>query len=223
MKRRSEMSQLEPLVGEWKLEASFPGAPPGHVVFEWMTGNEFLIQRWEVPVPEAPDGLAIIGPNPDGTGFLQHYFDLHDPSRLHFVLNNPARFEGPRIAKPQVDPLGSLGCRFLEPTKGLSANRLQTGGSRRHSRPRCSNDNPYSESQVRTLKYRPDFPARFGSFEDARGFCGDFFGWYNKEHRHSGIAFHTPADVHYGRAGTIRAHRAKVLDAAYAAHPERFV
>src|ERR687891_1803687 len=105
---------------------------------------------------------------------------IHDPSRLHFVLNNPARFEDPRVAKPQVDPLGSLGCRFLEPTKGLSANRLQTGGSRRHSRPRCSNDNPYSESQVRTLKYRPDFPARFGSFEDARGFCGDFFGWYNK-------------------------------------------
>jgi hypothetical protein len=83
MKRRSEMSQLEPLVGEWKLEASFPGAPPGHVVFEWMTGNEFLIQRWEVPVPEAPDGLAIIGPNPDGTGFLQHYFDSRGVARIY--------------------------------------------------------------------------------------------------------------------------------------------
>jgi hypothetical protein len=92
-----------------------------------------------------------------------------------------------------------------------------------HSRPRCSNDDPYSESQFRTLKYRPDFPAPFGSFEDAHGFCGDFFGWYNNEHRHSGIAFHTPADVRYGRADTIRAHRAEVLDAAYAAHPERFV
>ncbi len=83
--------------------------------------------------------------------------------------------------------------------------------------------NPYSESQFRTLKHRPDFPARFGSFEDAHGFCGDFFGWYNNEHRHSGIAFHTPADVHYGCADTIRAHRAELLDAAYAAHPERFV
>jgi putative transposase len=97
------------------------------------------------------------------------------------------------------------------------------GVTKTHSRPRCSNDNPYSESQFRTLKYRPDFPARFGSFEDAHAHCGDFFGWYNLEHRHSGIGFHTPADVHYGRAEAIRAGRARVLDAAYAAHPERFV
>lgn len=97
------------------------------------------------------------------------------------------------------------------------------GVTKSHSRPRCSNDNPYSESQFRTLKYRPDFPARFGSFEDAHAHCGDFFSWYNHEHRHSGIGFHTPADVHYGRAEAIRAERARVLDAAYAAHPERFV
>ena len=97
------------------------------------------------------------------------------------------------------------------------------GVTKSHSRPRCSNDNPYSESQFRTLKYRPDFPARFGSFEDAHAHCGDFFSWYNLEHRHSGIGFHTPADVHYGRAEAIRADRAQVLDAAYAAHPERFV
>jgi putative transposase len=86
-----------------------------------------------------------------------------------------------------------------------------------------SNDNPYSESQFKTLKYRPEFPDRFGSYEDARAFCTWFFGWYNDEHRHSGIAFHTPADVHYGRAATVQAHRATVLDAAYTAHPERFV
>ncbi len=64
---------------------------------------------------------------------------------------------------------------------------------------------------------------RFGSFEDAHGFCTRFFGWYNDEHRHSGIAYHTPSDVHYGRAGAIQARRASVLDAAYAARPERFV
>ncbi len=97
------------------------------------------------------------------------------------------------------------------------------GVTKTHSRPRCSNDNPYSESQFRTLKYRPDFPARFGSYEDAHAHCGDFFSWYNHEHRHSGIGFHTPADVHHGRAGAIDIERARVLDAAYAAHPERFV
>ena len=86
-----------------------------------------------------------------------------------------------------------------------------------------SNDNPYSESHFRTLKYRPEFPARFGCFEDAHSFCKRFFRWYNYDHRHSGIGYHTPADVHYGRAELVRAERAMVLDAAYAAHPERFV
>ena len=97
------------------------------------------------------------------------------------------------------------------------------GVTKSYSRPHTSNDNPFSESQFRTLKYRPDFPERFGCFADAHAFCSRFFRWYNDEHRHSGIGFHTPADVHYGRAGAIRAKRALVLDAAYAEHPERFV
>jgi putative transposase len=97
------------------------------------------------------------------------------------------------------------------------------GVTKSHSRPHCSNDNPYSESNFRTLKYRPDFPERFGSFEDALAFCRGCFRWYNDDHRHSGIGFHTPADVHYGRAELVRARRGLVLDAAYAAHPERFV
>ena len=97
------------------------------------------------------------------------------------------------------------------------------GVTKRHSRPRTSNDNPYSEAQFKTLKYRPEFPDRFGSFEDAHAFCSRFFTWYNHDHRHSGIAFHTPADVHYGRAERIDTQRAIVLDGAYAAHPERFV
>ncbi len=82
---------------------------------------------------------------------------------------------------------------------------------------------PVLESHFRTLKYRPDFPKRFGSFEDAHAHCGRFFTWYNDDHRHSGIGFHTPADVHYGRAELVREQRGQVLDAAYAAHPERFV
>jgi putative transposase len=99
----------------------------------------------------------------------------------------------------------------------------ELGVTKSHSRPQCSNDNPYSEAQFKTLKYRPEFPDRFGSYEDALAFCRRFFCWYNQEHRHSGIGFHTPADVHHGRAEQVRAERAVVLDAAYAAHPERFV
>jgi putative transposase len=97
------------------------------------------------------------------------------------------------------------------------------GVTKSHSRPHCSNDNPYSEAQFKTLKYRPEFPGRFGSIEDARAFCQRFFSWYNHEHRHSGLGFHTPAAVHFSRAEGIQVERARVLRAAYAAHPERFV
>ena len=91
-----------------------------------------------------------------------------------------------------------------------------------HSRPHQSNDNPFSESQFKTLKYFPTFPKRFSSLAAARNFVDGFFGYYNHEHRHSGIALHTPADVHLGRAEAVRTQRQLVLDAAYAAHPERF-
>ena len=92
-----------------------------------------------------------------------------------------------------------------------------------HSRPYTSNDNPYSESQFRTLKYRPEFPDRFGCIQDSRAFCHTFFPWYNDEHRHSGIGMMTPAMVHYGLAAAVRENRQLALDAAFAAHPERFV
>jgi putative transposase len=97
------------------------------------------------------------------------------------------------------------------------------GIAKSHSRPHVSNDNPYSEAQFKTLKYRPGFPARFGSLEDARTFCRSFFTWYNTEHRHSGIALYTPADVHHGRVPDLERARADVLAGAYATHPERFV
>ena len=92
-----------------------------------------------------------------------------------------------------------------------------------HSRPYTSNDNPFSESQFRTLKYRPEFPDRFGSIQDSRAFCHTFFPWYNDHHRHSGIGMMTPAMVHHGLAPAVRQNRQLVLDAAYAAHPDRFV
>ncbi len=92
-----------------------------------------------------------------------------------------------------------------------------------HSRPYVSDDNPFSEAQFKTLKYRPDFPDRFGSIQHARSFCQVFFPWYNTEHHHSGIGLLTPHDVHYGLADQRVANRARVLATAYAAHPERFV
>jgi len=97
------------------------------------------------------------------------------------------------------------------------------GVTKSHSRPHVSNDNPFSESQFKTLKYRPEFPDRFGSLEDALAFGRRFFTWYNDEHYHSGIAMLTPAMVHYGTATTVLDQRQRTLDAAYAAHPERFV
>jgi putative transposase len=97
------------------------------------------------------------------------------------------------------------------------------GVTKTHSRPHTSNDNPYSEAAFKTLKYRPEFPDRFGSIADARAFCRRFFAWYNSEHYHSGVAWHHPVDVHYGRAEAVRTVRADVLAAAYERHPERFV
>jgi putative transposase len=97
------------------------------------------------------------------------------------------------------------------------------GVTKTHSRPHVSNDNPYSEAQFKTLKYRPGFPDRFASIEEARAFGQDFFRWYNTEHRHAGIGLLPPEVVHYGRAQAAYDARCQVLDAAHAAHPERFV
>jgi putative transposase len=97
------------------------------------------------------------------------------------------------------------------------------GVTKTHSRPYVSDDNPFSESQFRTMKYRPEFPQRFGSIQDSRSFCRPFFEWYNHHHHHSGIGLHTPYSVHYGLAQGIQLARQQTLLAAHAAHPERFV
>ena len=94
--------------------------------------------------------------------------------------------------------------------------------TRSHSRPKVSNDNPYSEAWFKTLKYAPVFPDRFASLADARAFMNNFVTWYNHAHRHSGIGLHTPADVHHGRHHTVRANREDTLAAARTAHPQRF-
>lgn len=107
-------------------------------------------------------------------------------------------------------------------SKPVSEMLVDLGVLRSHSRPRTSNDNPYSEAQFKTMKYVPDFPEQFGSLEDARSFCDGFFLAYNHEHHHSGIGLHTPASVHFGTAEQIHTQRQATLDHAYATHPERF-
>ena len=97
------------------------------------------------------------------------------------------------------------------------------GVTKSHSRPRVSNDNPYSESHFKTMKYRPETPRRFASVGHVCGAFGDLFGWYNHEHRHSGIGLMTPYAVHHGMAPRITAARQQTLLAAYARHPDRFV
>jgi putative transposase len=107
-------------------------------------------------------------------------------------------------------------------SKALALLYAGLGVTKTHSRPCVSDDNPFSEAQFKTLKYRPDFPERFGSIEDARAYCRRFFEWYNREHRHSGIGMLTPYEVHQGLGEATRAARATVLHEAFVRHPERF-
>ncbi len=107
-------------------------------------------------------------------------------------------------------------------SKPVALLMADLGVTKSHSRPHVSNDNPFSESQFKTMKYRPDFPDRFGSLEHGRGFCADFFPWYNTEHHHVGLGLFTPHDVHYGLAAAKRDKRALVLAEAFAKNPERF-
>jgi putative transposase len=130
------------------------------------------------------------------------------------------------ISKHQI-PAGQLTIHAdrgrVMKSKPVAFLMADLGVTKSHSRPYVSDDNPYSESQFRTMKYRPEFPDRFGCIQDSRAFCQQFFKWYNEEHRHSGIALLAPAMVHFGEAQTVLAQRQLVLDTAYQAHPERFV
>ena len=107
-------------------------------------------------------------------------------------------------------------------SKSVAFLLADLGITQTHSRPSVSDDNPFSESQFKTLKYRPDFPERFGSLEDARAFCHPFFEWYNNRHYHSGLGLLIPADVHYSRADLVIKERQLVLDQAFEKHPNRF-
>ena len=107
-------------------------------------------------------------------------------------------------------------------SKPVAFLMAELGITKSHSRPHVSNDNPFSEAQFKTVKSRPDFPDRFGSYEHARSFSGDTLCWYNTEHHHAGLGLFTPHDVHYGLAGAKLEKRARVLSEAFASHPRRF-
>jgi len=128
-------------------------------------------------------------------------------------------------SKQEIEP-GDLtlhaDCGSSMGSKALALLLADLGVTKSHSRPHVCDDNPYSEAQFKTLKYRPEFPPRFGTLQEARIFCREFFNWYNLEHRHSGIGLHTPEDVHYGTATATRRDRAQALEAAHLRFPERF-
>lgn len=111
----------------------------------------------------------------------------------------------------------------IQTAKSVAVLMADLGVTRSHSRPKVSNDNPYSESQYKTIKYRPDYPKQFQGLGHARSWCADFFDWYHHDHRHCGIGYHTPHDVHHGLADRVREYRADILTDAYQRHPERFV
>jgi putative transposase len=129
--------------------------------------------------------------------------------------------EQQQITRDQLTVHADRGSSMI--SKPVAMLLADLGATKTHSRPYTSTDNPYSEAQFKTLKYRPEFPERFDSIEQARAFCRTFFDWYNHQHRHAGIGLMTPAAVHYGRATELHAERQRVLAAAYAATPERFV
>lgn len=125
-----------------------------------------------------------------------------------------------RIEPDQLTVHADRGSPMTSKTVALLLGDL--GVTKTHSRPHVSNDNPFSESQFKTMKYRPDFPERFGSLQDVRSWGNDFFPWYNTEHHHVGLGLFTPHDVHFGLAVAKRERRAEVLATAFAEHPERF-
>jgi putative transposase len=136
----------------------------------------------------------------------------------HLIAETIAKYD---IGRDQLTIHADRGSS--QSSKPVALLLADLGVAKTHSRPHTSNDNPYSEAQFKTMKYRPEFPERFGSMQEARAFCRGFFRWYNEVHRHSGIGFMTPETVHFDRVDEVNEIRSRTLAAAYAAHPERFV
>jgi putative transposase len=150
-------------------------------------------------------------------GYTIAYQESHALAK-EFIADTLAK---QNIAKDQLTLHADRGSSMT--SKGVALLLSDLGVVKTHSRPHVSNDNPYSESQFKTLKYRPQFPERFGTIEGARSVCGELFDWYNGEHHHGGLALLTPAMVHHGREEEVIRQRQSRLDAAHQANPSRFV
>jgi putative transposase len=177
------------------------------------------------------DITKLAGPHKWNWFHLYVILDVYSRYAVAWLVapRESARLAEQLIAQAIIDHDVAAGQLTLHADRGSSMTSktvtqllADLGVLQSHSRPHQSNDNPYSEANFKTLKYSPTFPKRFASLPAARQFVDNFFDYYNHQHRHSGIALHTPADVHFGRAEAIRAQRQAVLDAAYATHPERF-
>jgi putative transposase len=178
------------------------------------------------------DITKLLGPTKHTYYYLYVILDVYSRYVPGWLL---AEGESEELAKAlvrqtcekQMIPLGQLTLHAdrgsAMTSKPLALLLADLGVTKSHSRPRVSNDNPYSEAQFKTMKYRPDYPEFFGSLPDARAWAQGFFPWYNQEHKHSALGLLTPAVVHYGQTETVLSARQAVLDQAYAAHPERFV
>jgi putative transposase len=196
---------------------------PSYAAPELLATSPNQLWSWDI--------TKLLGPTKWTYYYLYVIMDVFSRYVVGWML---AYRESARLAEQLI--LESCGRQGIEPDQlTLHADRgssmrsktvamllADLGVTKTHSRPYTSTDNPYSESQFKTLKYRPDFPERFGSMQHGRGFCGDFFPWYNTEHRHTGLGLLTPHDVHYGLAEMRIAKRSLVLAEAHAAHPERF-
>ena len=223
--RGSQSQLLSAAAGPWRdPRAPPPGHPP---------------RRGQARAGRRPGRTrSIRGTSPSSSGReVDLLLPLRDPRHLHPLcgrldgrLGESAAlaeeliadtFAKQRIRPGQLTIHADRGSSMT--SKPVALLLADLGVTQSHSRPHVSNDNPYSEAQFKTLKYRPAFPARFGSIEAARIDCRTSSRWYNHEHRHSGLGLHTAADVHHGQAPAIRSGRATVLAAAYRAHPERFV
>jgi putative transposase len=178
------------------------------------------------------DVTKLRGPEPRVFYFLYTMIDIYSRYTVAWMV---ATCESEELARQfireaqekQRVPEGQLTIHSdrgaIQTAKSVAVLMADLGVTKSHSRPKTSNDNPFSEAQYKTLKYRPDYPDRFAGLAHARDWCAEFFQWYHHDHRHSGIGFHTPYDVHHGLAQRVREYRAEILADAHRRHPERFV
>jgi putative transposase len=177
------------------------------------------------------DITKLLGPVKWSYFYLYVILDIYSRYVVGWLLANR---ESATLAKRLIEETCKKegiepGCLTLHADRGASMKSktlaqllADLAVTKTHSRPHVSNDNPFSESQFKTMKYRPEFPDRFGSQEHGLSFCRSYFDWYNTCHHHSGLGFLTPAQVHHGLAEGALAHRQSVLARAHATHPERF-